>query len=108
ESLDDLTALAEVLRSAPVPLLIVGRGSNMLVADGGGPGIGLPLGERFRRVEVEGTELEAGAATPLPGLAARSARASLGGIAFAVAIPGTVGGGGRMDAGAPGGEVADL
>ena len=78
-----------MLRAAPVPLLIVGRGSNMLVADRGWPGIVLHLGQRFRRVEVEGTELEAGAATPLPSLAARSAKASLGGIAFAVAIPGT-------------------
>ena len=107
ETLDDLAALADVLAAAPVPLLVVGRGSNMLVADGGWPGIVLHLGQRFRRVEVEGTELEAGAATPLPSLAARSARASLGGIAFAVAIPGTVGGGVRMNAGAHGSELAD-
>ena len=107
ESLDDLAALAVVLRDAPVPLLIVGRGSNMLVADGGWPGIVLHLGQRFRRVEVEGTELEAGGAMPLPGVAARSAKASLGGIAFAVAIPGTVGGGVRMNAGAHGSELAD-
>ena len=107
ETLDDLAALAGVLRAAPVPLLIVGRGSNMLVADRGWPGIVLHLGQRFRRVEVEGTELEAGAATPLPGVAARSAKASLGGIAFAVAIPGTVGGGVRMNAGAHGSELAD-
>jgi UDP-N-acetylmuramate dehydrogenase len=108
ESLDDLAALADVLADHPVPLLIVGRGSNMLVADAGWPGIVLHLGQRFRRVEVDGTELEAGAATPLPSLAARSARASLGGIAFAVAIPGSVGGGVRMNAGAHGGELADL
>jgi UDP-N-acetylmuramate dehydrogenase len=107
EGLDDLAALADVLAAAPVPLLIVGRGSNMLVADGGWPGIVLHLGQRFRRVEVEGTELEAGAATPLPTLASRSAKASLGGIAFAVAIPGTVGGGVRMNAGAHGSELAD-
>ena len=107
ETLDDLGALAGVLRDGQVPLLVVGRGSNMLVADGGWPGIVLHLGQRFRRVEVEGTELEAGGATPLPSVAARSARASLGGIAFAVAIPGTVGGGVRMNAGAHGSELAD-
>jgi UDP-N-acetylmuramate dehydrogenase len=90
-----------------VPLLVVGRGSNMLVADAGWPGIALHLGQRFRRIEVEGTELEAGAATPLPSVAAHSAKASLGGIAFAVAIPGSVGGGVRMNAGAHGGELAD-
>jgi UDP-N-acetylmuramate dehydrogenase len=108
ESLDDLAALAGVPGGAELPLLIIGRGSNMLVADGGWPGIALQLGQRFRRVEVDGAELEAGGAAPLPSLAARSARASLGGIAFAVAIPGTVGGGVRMNAGAHGGELADL
>jgi UDP-N-acetylmuramate dehydrogenase len=107
ETLDDLAALAEVLGQARLPLLVVGRGSNMLVADRGWPGVVLHLGQRFRRVEVEGTELEAEAATPLPSVAARSAKAGLAGIAFAVAIPGSVGGGVRMNAGAHGGELAD-
>jgi UDP-N-acetylmuramate dehydrogenase len=107
ETVDDLAALAGVLGDGRVPLLIVGRGSNMLVADAGWPGIVLHLGQRLRRVEVDGIELEAGAATPLPSLATHSAKASLGGIAFAVAIPGSVGGGVRMNAGAHGGELAD-
>jgi UDP-N-acetylmuramate dehydrogenase len=103
----DLVALAEVLAATRLPLLVVGRGSNLLVADAGWPGVVLHLGQRFRRVQVDGTELEAGAAMPLPGLAARSAAASLGGMAFAVAIPGSVGGGVRMNAGAHGTELAD-
>jgi UDP-N-acetylmuramate dehydrogenase len=103
----DLAALAAVLAATRLPLLIVGRGSNLLVADAGWPGVVLHLGQRFRRAEVDGTELEAGGAMPLPGLAARSAAASLGGMAFAVAIPGTVGGGVRMNAGAHGTELAD-
>jgi UDP-N-acetylmuramate dehydrogenase len=107
ESLDDLAALADVLHATQVPLLVVGRGSNMLVADRGWPGIAVQLGQRFRGVEIDGTELEAGGAMPLPGVAARSARASLGGMAFAVAIPGSVGGGVRMNAGAHGSELAD-
>jgi UDP-N-acetylmuramate dehydrogenase len=107
EAAADLAALAEVLAATRLPLLIVGRGSNLLVADAGWPGVVLHLGQRFRRAEVDGTELEAGGAMPLPGLAARSAAASLGGMAFAVAIPGTVGGGVRMNAGAHGTELAD-
>jgi UDP-N-acetylmuramate dehydrogenase len=107
ESGADLVALAEVLAATRLPLLVIGRGSNLLVADAGWPGVALHLGQRFRRVEVDGTELEAGGAMPLPGVAARSAAASLGGIAFAVAIPGTVGGGVRMNAGAHGTELAD-
>jgi UDP-N-acetylmuramate dehydrogenase len=103
----DLAALAVVLAATRLPVLIVGRGSNLLVADAGWPGVVLHLGQRFRRAEVDGTELEAGGAMPLPGLAARSASASLGGMAFAVAIPGSVGGGVRMNAGAHGTELAD-
>jgi UDP-N-acetylmuramate dehydrogenase len=107
ESVDDLAALAATLAAVPVPLLVVGRGSNLLVADGGWPGVVLHLGQRFRGIQVEGDELEAGAATPLPSVASRSAAAELGGIAFAVAIPGSVGGGVRMNAGAHGTELAD-
>src|SRR5512132_1158829 len=107
ESVDDLAALAATLAAVPVPLLVVGRGSNLLVADGGWPGVVLHLGQRFRGIRVEGDELEAGAATPLPSVASRSAAAELGGIAFAVAIPGSVGGGVRMNAGAHGSELAD-
>ncbi len=107
ESIADLAALGEALGATGLPLLIIGRGSNMLVADAGWPGIVLHLGQHFRRIEVDGQQLEAGAATPLPSLAARSAAASLGGLAFAVAIPGSVGGGIRMNAGAHGSELAD-
>jgi UDP-N-acetylmuramate dehydrogenase len=107
ESMDDLVALAEVLAAAPLPLLIMGRGSNVLVADAGWPGVVLHLGEHFRSVKIEGEQIEAGGAVPLPSLASRSAAASLGGLAFSVAIPGSVGGGVRMNAGAHGTEVAD-
>jgi UDP-N-acetylmuramate dehydrogenase len=67
----------------------------------------LNLGQRMRSIAVDGTEVEAGGGAPLPSLAARSAAASLGGLAFAVAIPGSVGGGVRMNAGAHGSELGD-
>ncbi len=107
ESLADLAALAEALDQTDVPLLVLGRGSNLLVADGGWPGVVLQLGARFRGIRAEGTELQAGGATPLPGLASRSAAERLGGLSFTVAIPGSVGGGVRMNAGAHGTEIAD-
>ncbi len=108
ESVGDLAGLGAALDATGLPLLIIGRGSNMLVADAGWPGIVLHLGQHFRRIEVDGQQLEAGASTPLPSLAARSAAAGLGGLAFAVAIPGSVGGGIRMNAGAHGSELGDL
>ena len=109
EHTDDLAAAAAALAGAggEVPVLIIGRGSNMLIGDGGWPGLAINLGAAFRDITRDGDELEAGAATPMPGLASRSAAESLGGLAFAVAIPGSVGGGVRMNAGAHGTEVAD-
>jgi len=108
ESSEDLAALAEVLAATALSLLVLGRGSNLLVADAGWPGVVLNLGQRMRSIAVDGTEVEAGAGAPLPSLAARSAAASLGGLAFTVAIPGSVGGGVRMNAGAHGSELGDL
>jgi UDP-N-acetylmuramate dehydrogenase len=107
ESREDLIALAEVLADLPLPLLILGRGSNILVADAGWPGVVVHLGQHFRSVTVDGEQIESGGAVPLPSLAARSAAASLGGLAFTVAIPGSVGGGVRMNAGAHGGELSE-
>jgi UDP-N-acetylmuramate dehydrogenase len=108
ESAEDLAALGDVLAATGLPLLVLGRGSNLLVADAGWPGVVLTLGQGMRSIAVDGQEIEAGGGAPLPSLAARSAAASLGGLAFAVAIPGTVGGGVRMNAGAHGGELGDL
>jgi UDP-N-acetylmuramate dehydrogenase len=88
-------------------VLVIGRGSNLLVGDGGWPGLAVHLGRGLRGISRHGDQLQAGAATPMPALASRSAAESLGGMSFAVAIPGTVGGGVRMNAGAHGTEVAD-
>jgi UDP-N-acetylmuramate dehydrogenase len=108
ESLADLAACAAALARVPgVPVLVVGRGSNLLVGDGGWPGLVVHLGQGLRGISRHGDELQAGGATPMPALASRSAAESLGGLSFAVAIPGTVGGGVRMNAGAHGTEVAD-
>jgi len=111
ESVADLAACAAALAEAgapgEVPVLVVGRGSNMLVGDGGWPGLVIHLGQGLRGITRHGDQLEAGGATPMPGLASRSAAECLGGLSFAVAIPGTVGGGVRMNAGAHGTEVAD-
>jgi UDP-N-acetylmuramate dehydrogenase len=109
----DLTAVGAVCRAADVPWLVVGRGSNLLVADAGWPGVAIVLGRGFRGVDIamdaDGTSGTAtlGAAEPLPTVAVRLADASLTGAAWAAGVPGTVGGGVRMNAGAHGGQVAD-
>jgi UDP-N-acetylmuramate dehydrogenase len=108
EHVDDLVAVAAVCGRLDVPWMVIGRGSNLLVADGGWPGVAIVLGRGFRGVTVEGPVVRAGAAEPMPALARSVARGGLAGLAFGVAIPGTVGGAVRMNAGAHGREMRDV
>lgn len=102
----ELEAVGAVARSLGVEVLVVGRGSNLLVADEGFDGIVMRLGRPFRRIEIEGTTLTAGASAPMPTVAREAAEAGLAGLAWMAAVPGTIGGGVRMNAGAHGGDVA--
>jgi UDP-N-acetylmuramate dehydrogenase len=104
----DADELAEVLSSlGDEPLLILGRGSNVLVADEGWPGLAMRLGAGFKWQRRNGSEVEAGAGTSMPALAAWLATEGLSGLEFAAGIPATVGGSVRMNAGAHGGQTAD-
>lgn len=103
----DLAAVGEVCAQTGVPWLVVGRGSNLLVPDEGWPGVAVTLGRAYRGVEVSGREVRAGAAEPLPALAHRVAGHDLTGFAWATAVPGSLGGAVRMNAGAHGSEMAD-
>lgn len=104
---DDLAAVGEVCRREQLPWAVVGRGSNLLIADAGWPGIVIQLGRGFRGLEFEGDLVRAGAAEPLPVLAVRLADAGYAGFAWACSVPGTLGGAVRMNAGAHGAEMAD-
>jgi len=107
---DELRAVAEVVASDPVPVLVIGRGSNLLVAEGGFAGLGVVLEGAFEQLDVDrdaGT-VRAGSAVALPVLARRTAAAGLGGLEFFVGIPGSVGGAVRMNAGGHGRETAEV
>jgi UDP-N-acetylmuramate dehydrogenase len=108
DSDDDLAAAGDAIREAAIPWIVLGKGSNVLVADGGFPGLVLRLGRGFRSAAREAERLSAGGAMPLPALAGVALRHGLGGIEFGVAIPGSVGGAIRMNAGAHGGEMRDV
>lgn len=107
----DAAGLGLVLRTLDgtaeeqVPLLVVGRGSNLLVSDAGFPGLVVRLGRGFRGRRRDGDLVEAGAAVAMPALAAWVAEEGLAGLEFAAGIPGSVGGAVRMNAGAHGGAV---
>jgi UDP-N-acetylmuramate dehydrogenase len=92
------------------PLLVVGRGSNLLVADAGFPGLGVVLDGDFEVLDLhaDAGAARAGAAVPLPVLARRAAAAGRTGLEFYVGIPGSVGGAVRMNAGGHGRETADV
>jgi len=105
---DDLHALAAAVAASGLDVLVVGRGSNMLVSDRGFPGIAIRLGAGFRWSEVDGSTITAGAAMPLPALATAAMHARLAGLEFAVAIPASLGGAVRMNAGAHGREMRDV
>jgi UDP-N-acetylmuramate dehydrogenase len=110
-SVDDAIAAAAVLRSAPpIGLLVVGRGSNLLVADAGFTGVAITLDGAFDRLSLDttGFSVQAGGAVALPVLARRSAAAGIGGLEFYVGIPGSVGGAVRMNAGGHGRETVDV
>lgn len=104
----DLVAASEAIREAGVPFVVLGKGSNVLVADAGFPGLVLRLGRGFRWTGRDGVRLSAGAAMPLPALAGVALSHALSGLEFGVAIPGSLGGAVRMNAGAHGGEMAGV
>jgi UDP-N-acetylmuramate dehydrogenase len=89
-----------------VSVSVVGLGSNLLVADDGVDGLVLKLSGDLARAEVDGDLLVAGGGAPLAVCLHRARAGSLGGIEFACAIPGTVGGAVKMNAGAYGGDIA--
>ncbi|HVE62664.1 MAG TPA: UDP-N-acetylmuramate dehydrogenase [Mycobacteriales bacterium] len=108
------TELAGVLTSvaahaeAAVPMLVLGRGSNLLVGDFGWPGVVVQLGAGFKWQRRDGDEVRAGGGLAMPALAAWSATEGLAGLEFAAGIPASVGGSVRMNAGAHHGSTADL
>jgi UDP-N-acetylmuramate dehydrogenase len=106
-SVEELGLVRDALSASDLPVLIVGRGSNMLVSDRGFPGIALALDPAvFSEVETSGGRVTAGAALPLPALARQTVEAALTGLEWAVGVPGSVGGGVRMNAGGHGSDIA--
>jgi UDP-N-acetylmuramate--alanine ligase len=103
------SAFAELIRFCRcegLPLFVVGRGSNLLVKDGGILGVVVhPCGGDFDKIEVNGNEITAGVGAKLKEVAYAGKAAGLGGLEWMEGIPGAVGGGLRMNAGAMGAQT---
>jgi UDP-N-acetylmuramate dehydrogenase len=101
-----LGEVAAAVAGTGLPTLVIGKGSNLLVSDRGFAGLAVVLGDAFSTIEVDGTVVRAGAAAALPVVARRTARAALTGFEWAVGVPGSVGGGVRMNAGGHGSDMS--
>jgi len=120
EGPDDLGPVRAVLAGSGVPVCVVGRGSNLLVADAGFDGVAIHLGRGFTWARFPAPEqfpapgsresptyvVRTGASTPLPVLARQAAEGGWAGLTWAVGVPGSVGGAVRMNAGGHGADMA--
>ncbi len=106
--LSDLQRAADAAAASGLEILVVGRGSNLLVADRGFEGIALFLGDAYEAIDFDrvNATVTAGASVALPVLARQCAAAGIGGLEWAVGVPGSVGGAVRMNAGGHGSDMA--
>lgn len=107
-TLEEVRAALQLAESQSIPFAVIGLGSNLLVADEGFPGVAIRLVGELADVAIEGTVLRAGGGASFAVCLHRARAAGLAGLEFACAIPGTVGGGVWMNAGAYGGDVAGI
>ena len=103
----DLTIFLST-KPADVPVTVIGVGSNLLVRDGGVPGVVIRLGRTFATVEFDGTHVGAGAGALDVNVAKACRDANIAGLEFLSGVPGTIGGALRMNAGAYGRELKDV
>jgi len=108
ESEADLRAAGQAVRETGIPFVVLGKGSNVIVSDTGFPGLVLRLGKSYRWAARDGSMITAGGSMPLPRLAGVALAHSLAGAEFGVAIPATLGGGVRMNAGAHGHSLSEV
>lgn len=107
-AVEEIPRLLEFARQKGLPVTLLGNGSNVLVRDGGIPGLVLKLGGSLNRVEVEGNRVTAEAGVLMPRLSKIALEHGLTGLEFMIGIPGTAGGGVAMNAGAHGQNMSQV
>lgn len=106
----DMDDLAVFIAGLPrdVPVTMIGVASNLLVRDGGVPGVVIRLGKNFSDIVIDDETITAGAGAMDVNVARKARDTGLGGLEFLIGIPGTIGGALRMNAGAYGAEISDI
>ncbi len=107
-SAEEISSLFAEADAFHMPVTVIGHGSNLLVLDGGIRGLVICIGKNMRQITRSGNTITAQAGAMLGSVAAEAAEAGLSGLEFASGIPGTVGGGVTMNAGAYDGEMAQV
>jgi len=107
KNIDQLEQLVQVTRENNIPLTVIGNASNLIIRDGGIDGLVVILTE-MNQITVNGTEVTAEAGARIIDTAFTAAKAALSGMEFAAGIPGSIGGGVFMNAGAYGGETQEV
>lgn len=105
---EEIRLLVMQCQSVGLPWFVVGNGSNLLVSDRGYDGLIIKLGRQYSGLSADGLEIRAQAGVMLSKLSRQAALHHLAGLAFAAGIPGTLGGGLMMNAGAYGGELSQV
>ncbi len=107
---EDESDLAYFLRHLPaeIPVTVIGLGSNLIVRDGGVPGVVIRLGRGFSDIKVDGATIMAGTGVPDVKVARAAQEAGISGLSFMRGIPGAIGGALRMNGGAYGRETKDV
>ena len=107
---EDESDLGYALANLPreIPVTVIGLGSNLIVRDGGVPGVVIRLGRGFNEIKAEGNRVRAGTAAPDLRVAKAAQEAGIAGLAFLRGIPGAIGGALRMNGGAYGRETKDI
>ena len=108
ESREEVIFALDAAKAENIPVYVIGNGSNLLVRDGGIRGLVIVLGDEFARVCVDCDRIYAEAGVRLSKIAAIAQENGLTGLEFAGGIPGTLGGGCMMNAGAYGGQLSDV
>jgi len=105
---EDVVRALELAQDRGLPWVVLGLGSNVLVKDGGFPGVVIRMGKGLDRFEMKGATAIVGGGMPTPILARRTAEAGFAGVERFIGIPGTVGGGIFMNAGCHGAEFSEV
>ena len=108
---DEISKIKDAIdfcKNKKIAFYVIGNGSNLLVKDEGIQGVVIKLGHRFGKIEIDGEYILAYAGATMPALSQLAKKNSLKGLEFACGIPGTVGGGVKMNAGAYGSQISDV